>query len=110
MVSNRPDGEEEGQPSAAQIEQASQRHGLTFAHVPVISGQITDDDVEKFASTLKGLPEPVLCFCRTGTRSASLWVLAKSDEHPVGHLLERARAAGYDLEALRPRMEARAAD
>ncbi|HKP79063.1 MAG TPA: sulfur transferase domain-containing protein, partial [Phenylobacterium sp.] len=35
VISNRPDGEEPGQPPAAEFEAAAQAAGLAFFHIPV---------------------------------------------------------------------------
>ena len=50
---------------------------------------------------------PVLAFCRSGTRSCNLWALARAGlgDDPDA-LTGKARAAGYDLTALRPLMDA----
>ena len=79
VISNRPDGEEPGQPSAEELRQAAEAAGLAFAHVPVIGGAISDQDVVDFREALADLPQPVFGFCRTGTRTTSLWALANAD-------------------------------
>jgi sulfide:quinone oxidoreductase len=38
IIDNRPDGEEPGQLSAADMEALAARHGMGFAHVPAIPG------------------------------------------------------------------------
>jgi sulfide:quinone oxidoreductase len=76
IMCNRPDGESPGQPGAAEIRAEAERQGLAFAFVPVISGQIGADDVADFERALAALPTPVLAYCRSGTRSQHLWVLA----------------------------------
>ena len=46
---------------------------------------------------------PVLAFCASGTRSTYLWALARARAGAdADGLIARARAAGYDLTALRP--------
>jgi len=105
VISNRPDGETEDQSTAAEIKAAAEAAGLTFAHVPVVGGQISDADIETFRETLDALPAPVLGFCRTGTRSTTLWSLANAKKQPVDQLIATAGEAGYDLNGLRPRLE-----
>ena len=41
VICNRPDGEQPGQPTAADIGMAVEAAGLAFRHIPVVSGQIT---------------------------------------------------------------------
>jgi len=75
IICNRPDGEGADQPSYAAIEKAAKKAGLEIAYVPVQSGMVTDENVHDFDTALKALPRPVLGYCRTGTRSATLWSL-----------------------------------
>ena len=77
IMCNRPDGEDPGQPAVAEIRAEAERLGLAFAFVPVISGQITDEDVADFAAALDGLPAPVLAYCRSGSRCQNLWMLSR---------------------------------
>ena len=109
VISNRPDGEEPGQPTAEALRQAAEAAGLAFAHVPVVGGAISDQDVADFREALADLPQPVFGFCRTGTRSTTLWALGQARRRPVDDVLADAQRAGYDLSALRPELEAAAA-
>lgn len=105
VISNRPDGEEAGQPSADALRRAADAVGLAFAHVPVVGGAISDQDVAVFSKALAELPQPVFGFCRTGTRTTTLWALANAASESPDHLIDRAKTAGYDLGALRARLE-----
>ncbi|GAA0377590.1 protein tyrosine phosphatase family protein [Brevundimonas terrae] len=109
VISNRPDGEVEGQPLTADIKAAAEKAGLAFAHVPVVGGQISDDDIALFRSTIDQLPAPVFGFCRTGTRTTFLWALAHAKDQNATTLIETAAKAGYDLNGLRARLETGAA-
>ncbi len=99
IVSNRPDNEAADQPSFAAVKAAAEAVGLKVAHVPVVSGQITDADVAAFGAALDHLPGPVLAFCKSGTRSATLWTLSQGKKRPMADLLARTEAAGYDMMA-----------
>ena len=70
-------------------------------------GKVTDADVAAFAKALDELRGPVLGFCRTGTRSATLWSLAEARHLDPEAILAVTTEAGYNLEALRPRLLAR---
>lgn len=105
VISNRPDGEEPGQPSAETLRQAAEAAGLAFAHVPVVGGAISEQDVADFRQALADIPQPVFGFCRTGTRTTTLWALANAGAQTPDRLIDRAKSAGYDLGALRPRLE-----
>ena len=108
LVSHRPDGEEPGQPGAADMKALAEAQGLAFAHVPAIPGQIGDDDVAAMAEAVDRLPAPVLAFCRTGTRAATLWALTQAGKASPDEILATTARAGCDLEALRPRLQAAA--
>jgi uncharacterized protein (TIGR01244 family) len=77
IMCNRPDGESPDQPPFAAIEAAARAEGLAVAFVPVISGQITPEDVEVFRAALADLPEPVFAYCRSGARCQNLWMLSR---------------------------------
>lgn len=105
VISNRPDGEAPDQPNAAEIASAANAAGLEFRHLPVVGGAIGEADVAAFETALADLPRPILGFCRTGTRTTTLWALARRDEQPADALIATAKAAGHDLAGLRPRLE-----
>jgi uncharacterized protein (TIGR01244 family) len=75
VICNRPDGEQAGQPTAESVKAAAEAAGLHFRYIPVISGQITDDDVASQASALEELPGPVFAYCRSGARCTNLLTL-----------------------------------
>jgi sulfide:quinone oxidoreductase len=105
IINNRPDGEAEGQPASVALAEAARRSGLAYRHLPVVSGKIGEEDVAEFAAALATLKGPVLAFCRTGTRSTSLWALSEAHHLDPETILKVAANVGYDLAALRPRLE-----
>lgn len=74
VICNRPDNEDPGQPSHEEIQKAVEAAGLAFKWVPVISGQMTPDNVADQAAALYELPGPVFAYCRSGTRCANLYM------------------------------------
>lgn len=107
VVNNRPDGEGDNQPPSEVIAAAARRVGMEYRHRPVVSGKVTDADVDGFTELMGELRGPVVAFCRTGTRSITLWALSEAWHLDPETILETAAAAGYDLSGLRPRLEAR---
>jgi sulfide:quinone oxidoreductase len=97
IICNRPDGEAGDQPSFEEIEAAAKEQGLEARHQPVVSGKVQDDDADAFGDLFESLPKPVLAFCRTGTRSATLWALSEGARRPLPDILQRTQAAGYDM-------------
>jgi uncharacterized protein (TIGR01244 family) len=73
VICNRPEGEDPGQPSVASIKAAVEGAGLTFRWIPVISGQMTADNVADQAAALDEIEGPVLAYCRSGTRCTNLY-------------------------------------
>jgi len=98
LISNRPDGEEPGQPSAAEFAAAAQAAGLAFIHIPVRGGP-TPEQVEQTKAVLAEAEGPVLAFCRSGTRSIVTWSISQAEtgERTPAELVGLGRTAGYDL-------------
>jgi sulfide:quinone oxidoreductase len=48
----------------------------------------------------------VLAFCRTGTRSTTLWALQAARAGDADAIVKAAGEAGYDIAALAPRLRA----
>ena len=104
IICNRPDGEGADQPSFEEIEKAAKKAGIEAAYVPITSGMVRDEDVTAFGAALKGLPRPVLAYCRTGTRSATLWSFHESKKRPMAEILAATKAAGYDMNGVARRI------
>ncbi|PBB35719.1 TIGR01244 family sulfur transferase [Mesorhizobium sp. WSM3868] len=75
IICNRPDDEQPGQPSADSVKAAAEAAGLAFRYIPVISGQLTMDNVEDQAEALDDLEGPVFAYCRSGARCTNLYGL-----------------------------------
>jgi sulfide:quinone oxidoreductase len=73
IVCNRPDREEPGQPSFAEVAAAAAAVGIAARHIPVRPDAISANDVAAFGRAIKDLPGPVLGYCRSGMRAATLW-------------------------------------
>jgi uncharacterized protein (TIGR01244 family) len=99
IISNRPDGEDPGQPTAAEMETAARTAGLSFVWIPV-SGMPGPSQTEAVSGALAdGLP--TVMFCRSGTRSAMVWAMAERMRGADADDLRAAAAsAGYDLSRL----------
>ncbi|WP_438895057.1 beta-lactamase hydrolase domain-containing protein, partial [Bacillus cereus group sp. BC243] len=53
------------------------------------------------------LPQPILAFCRTGTRSSMLWSLASQDSAMFSERLQVATKQGFKLDGLGERFAQR---
>ena len=96
LINNRPDGEESSQPSSAALAAAAQAAGMEYHHMPVTALTFPGPDIDAMSDLLDDPARPVLAFCRTGTRSANLWV-AGCDEAQREHALAAAAQQGFEL-------------
>jgi uncharacterized protein (TIGR01244 family) len=97
IINNRPDGEDDGQPSGAEMERAAEAAGIAYRAVPILRG-IGPSDVEAMSDALSAADGKVFAYCRSGTRSALTWAVARREQ---GASVEEIRAAaanaGVDL-------------
>lgn len=107
VICNRPDGEGVDQPNFAEIEAAAHAAGLEAHDLPVVSGKVSDENAAAFGVARAALPKPLLAYCRTGMRSATLWSFDEGARgRPLREILSTARAAGYDLSGVVGRIAA----
>jgi sulfide:quinone oxidoreductase len=109
VLSNRPDGEAEGQMTARTEAVHAWRSGLQFRHVATPKLDIfTDHVVEAVADAVATLNGPILAHCASGLRSAIVWAAASARTQNVDCVLKALEKAGFDLEFLRDDLEAQA--
>jgi TIGR01244 family protein len=101
---HRPDGEGADQPNFAEIAQAAKKLKIKMHYLPVVSGKISDADVTAFAQLFKESQQPVLGYCRSGMRAASLWALSQGASLGLAQTLEAGKQAGFDLSGLTQRI------
>ena len=100
IVNNRPDGESPDQPAGAEIEAAAKASGLAYYSIPLGREGVSPDMVEKTREALEGSAGPVFCYCRSGTRSTTLWALSQAGKMEGQEIISAARGAGYDMSHL----------
>ena len=104
VINNRPDNEGEDQPSSDSLAQRAAELDLDYVHIPVKPDAIESSHIEAFQQALGEAKGPVLAFCRTGKRAATLWALARRGTCSADEILNQCFDAGFDLEPLRPRL------
>lgn len=72
VVCARPDNEDPGQPSFAEIAEIAGRFGLKAFHIPV-SGPLTEGQLIRFEQAKAETAGPILGYCRSGGRAGSLY-------------------------------------
>ena len=101
IVNNRPDGEDEGQPTSEELEAAAEAVGIDYRHIPIARG-LGPAQIEEMRSAMSELAEDgrMLAFCRSGMRSTLAWAVASRENGVPRDLLdERAHSAGFNLTA-----------
>jgi len=102
VINNRPDDEQPGQPSGAELADAAEAAGLGYRAIPITHAGFSEQQVAAMQEALAAAPGPVLAFCRSGTRSTLVWALARSRMGDDADALSaKAEAAGYDLSPVR---------
>ena len=103
IITNRPDGEDHGQPTSAEMEAAAKAAGIAYRFIPVSAGQLSQVEVDAMEEALAVAGGPVLGYCRAGVRSVFLWALAraKAGDDPQ-EITRKAARAGYDISPIAP--------
>jgi uncharacterized protein (TIGR01244 family) len=100
IINNRPDGEAPDQPSSDTIQKAAQAAGMVYHYIPLGRDGVSPDMVERTTEALEASEGPVFCYCRSGTRSTTLWALSQAGKLPADRIIAEAAAAGYDMSHL----------
>ncbi|MGB7373379.1 TIGR01244 family sulfur transferase [Pontixanthobacter sp.] len=110
IINNRPDDEDPGQLTGAEVEAAACAAGITYLSIPVGHAGFGDAQVAAMASALHGADGRVLAYCRSGTRSTLLWALSQAHQgRDPDALAAAAKSAGYDVSPVHQAMKALAA-
>jgi uncharacterized protein (TIGR01244 family) len=96
LINNRPDGEEEAQPSDAAFAAAAQAVGMEYRYMPVTAMSFPGSDFDAMSDLLDDPGRPVLAFCRSGTRCANLWVASVGAAEREA-AMQIASQQGYEL-------------
>jgi uncharacterized protein (TIGR01244 family) len=106
IIDNRPDGEIPPHLHTPVMQAAAEALGLAFVANPVIGGQLTMENVTAQGAAIAASPGPVLAYCASGNRSSIVWALASAGKRPVEDLVGLPARFGYQLDHLRPQIEA----
>lgn len=106
VIDNRPDGEIPPHLHTAVMQAEAEALGLVFVANPVIGGAMTMDNVAAQAAAIEAASGPVFAWCASGNRSSVVWALANAGKRPVDELVGLPARFGYQLDHLRPQIEA----
>ncbi|MBL4812718.1 MAG: TIGR01244 family phosphatase [Rhodobacteraceae bacterium] len=105
LICNRPDEEIAAPQQMQAMRAAAQAAGLIFVANPVTRPTMDEARIGIQRKAMDA-PGPVLAYCASGTRSTMLWSLANAATMPTDEILAAAASGGYDLEAMRPMLDA----
>ncbi len=108
IIDNRPDGEIPGPLHAQTMKAAAEALGLTFVINPISPGNFSDQVLSTQKAALDTATGPVFAYCASGNRSSCVWALMLAGVRPTEELIGIPGKFGYNLEALRGRIEAAA--
>ena len=91
LINNRPDFEVVGQPISAEIGEEAIRCGLRYYYHPVISLNFPGDVLQDTNVLFDDATAKTLAFCRSGTRSANLWLASLDGELALAAAQEGSR-------------------
>ncbi|ASV83316.1 hypothetical protein CES85_4095 [Ochrobactrum quorumnocens] len=81
IICNRPDGEGgEDQPSFAEVAKVAEKAGIKTYYIPVVGGQLTQENVDDMASALTEAEGPILGYCRSGARSTNIYGIVQNQK------------------------------
>lgn len=109
VICNRPDAENPDPLQAAAMQKAAEDAGLNFVFNPIVGGALTEDNVDEQSDAIAASDGPVVAYCASGNRSTIVWALGMAGEMPTDDIIAAGAKYGYQLEGLRPMLEARAA-
>ena len=104
IICNRPDGEGSDQPNFHEIDKAAKKLGLATQYLPIVSGKISNENIEEFSEYYKSSEKPVLAYCRSGMRAITLWSLNSANKDSLSEKLRIGNQLGYDLSGIAMRL------
>ena len=104
VLCNRPDNEEQDQPSVEMIKSQCLANGIEFLHLPISPGDFNLEAIMETEKVLK-TAKKTLAYCRTGTRSTMLWAFAKTKDLEVDEVLKITDYSGYNFQHLKELLE-----
>jgi sulfide:quinone oxidoreductase len=100
IICNRPNHEGgPEQPTIEAMKAEAESLGLSFLALP-FSGAPSLEIASQQGSLVDAAAQPVLAYCRSGTRSITAWALSQRGQGRAQEVLKAGQDAGYDLSGL----------
>ena len=82
IICNRPDYEDAGQPTVADIREACTANGIQMHHVPIAGNSLNHEAILEQMNVMENVAGPYLAYCRSGNRSTIIWnVIQRMKKH-----------------------------
>ena len=104
VICNRPDIENPPAYHTAAMAAAAEAAGLAFVENP-FAGGLDLGIIDRQRAAIDAAEGPVLAYCRSGTRSATVWALAEAGRLSTDAILAATASAGYALDGMRPQID-----
>lgn len=111
LICNRPDNEAQEQQAFHELEREASRLDIEMIFLPVVHDTLHSGDVDDFERAWNSSSKPIHAYCRSGTRSLTLWSLMKIKQgKPVDEIMAIAREHGFDFSKFRYRFASELAE
>jgi len=97
IINNRPDHEVEEQPTSDEIRIIVEEAGLDYYYLPIQSGTLPMEAVEQTKELIAKINGPAFAYCRSGTRSITLWAFSQIGKAEPKDIINSVEKAGYNL-------------
>jgi uncharacterized protein (TIGR01244 family) len=105
VICNRPDTENPPELHSAALKAAAEAAGLHFVENPFAAG-LDMSIIDRQRAAIDAATGPVLAYCRSGTRSATVWALAEAGRSGTDSILQAISRAGYPMDGMRAQIDA----
>lgn len=106
VIDNRPDNEVPPEFQAEPMRAAMEAEGLRFEVLPLTNQTMNAENILRQTELMDSAGGKVLAYCASGTRCTVIWALSRVGDLGTDAVLTAAAEAGYNLEGLRPTLNA----
>ena len=68
------DEDKENQPKQDILKKEAKKRGISFVSIPVIPGQVTDENINQFNNEFSQNAQPILGYCKSGGRAKNIYL------------------------------------
>jgi sulfide:quinone oxidoreductase len=102
IINNRPDGEGGFYPAHSEMQELARQHGMEYRFIPINLMGLSMETVQAQAEAIAQLPKPMVAYCASGSRTASLWALAAASRKSADDIISSCALQGHNIAQMRP--------